>query len=1172
MKIIDRPTVKLTRNLNARHFLFLILLILLGGTEASAEKTVLAPDSRPGSAAGSLIKDPLAGRIEALDSQQGVDEAFKAKILKMYQSVQDNLQAIESYKTQEESFRQAVKQAPDKIKKLQKEIGQIELKLNKQNHEDFSSIPTEELDQRLIIERAKAANLDDQIRKLENDLALQTSRPQLIRQEILEAQQKFDATQKKIEIQSANSPSQLESETQQAYLKSLSDSSVARMKMLDAEGGSNPLRVELLKSQIQFLALQKNTVNLAINSIEAILVDRRHQEAKDMQDALSQAEKELSGKHPLIQSITRKNIQYSRDLQTISERIDHYSEQKTKLDALISQIDNDYKSAEKKISLAGLSPALGKILHNQRRNLLAQDPFTIQSETLQAETAATSLAQFSVEDNLKQLMDIDAGLKGMMNLQVDPGLPVEQRMMIQAEVRVLLNSQKELLNKLSMAYTAYLTTLGDFDFACQQLMSLKAKFTAYLDEKLLWVKSSEPVKANFIAGLYHSVQWLLSPFNWLTAVKDILTVGYRDFFLVFTGLLAFGFLFLSKKRIKQNIAFFSAKVEKIYTDNFNHTLLELAYTLMLVLPIPLFIHFFAKFLISYSHIADFTRSIGEGLLASSFPFFFLQFFYRLFAPAGIARKHFQWSEETTHLLRKQIAWLRFVVVAGVFLINSTAASQISEHGDTLGRLALIIIMVSIAVFFSRLLHPVRGIVKDYYKLNPDASFTKMRYIWYSTTFLVPLIIIGFAVAGYYLSALELQQKLVITIRLIFLLVIVHAMVIRWLTLVNRQLAIKNAQQKRKAAAAQSDKPAALGAEDPILPIDEQQIDIPKINVQTIKLLNVFIGLSLIFGFWVIWKNILPAFSFLDDIVLWQHKVTVDNQESYQPITMTNLMLAGTYMFVVFVAIRNFYGVMELLIFRRWAFETGSRYAVNQLARYLLVAVGAISVASELGGSWSQVQWLVAALSVGLGFGLQEIFANLVSGIILLFERPIRIGDVVTIGTITGKVSRIEMRATTLIDMDQKDLIVPNKTFITSQLVNWTLSDAITRLVIPVGIAYQSDVKLAHRVMLETVRSTPLVLAEPEPSVLFIGFGESSLDFSIRIFVNELKNRLPVTHDLLMRLDQAFREHNIEVPVPQRDIHIRSMPEGVHENLAVSQERADGFKSDQNLRSLLVNKL
>jgi potassium efflux system protein len=559
--------------------------------------------------------------------------------------------------------------------------------------------------------------------------------------------------------------------------------------------------------------------------------------------------------------------------------------------------------------------------------------------------------------------------------------------------------------------------------------------------------------------------------------------------------------------------------------------------------LPFFLNFLGRFLSDNGIVSNFTNAIGEGLQVSSIPLFFLQFFYRLLAPKGIVRKHFQWPEETTSLLRQQIAWIRFVAVLGIFIINSAGASKIAEHGDNLGRLALIIIMISIAVFFSRLLNPKHGLLKDYYHLYPDSWLASLRYAWYSASFLVPFTVIGFAVAGYYLSALELQQKLVVSLRLIFLLVIVHAMVIRWLTLVNRQLAIKNARQKRKAAAL-SDRPTVVGSEEPILPVDQQQIDIPKINVQTIKLLNVFIGFSLISGFWVIWKNILPAFSFFDDIVLWQHLATVDNQESYQPTTLSNLLLAGLYVFIVIVAIRNFYGVMELLVFRRWAIEDGSRYAVNQLARYILVAIGTISVANELGGSWAQVQWLVAALSVGLGFGLQEIFANLVSGIILLFERPIRIGDTVTIGTVTGKVSRIEMRATTLKDIDQKDLIIPNKTFITSQLVNWTLSDAITRLVIPVGIAYHSDVELAHQVMMDTVHSLPQVLLEPEPSVLFTGFGENALNFSISIYVNELAQRLPVSHDLLMKLEKAFREHNIELPYPQRDIHIRSIPTNV----------------------------
>ena len=386
--------------------------------------------------------------------------------------------------------------------------------------------------------------------------------------------------------------------------------------------------------------------------------------------------------------------------------------------------------------------------------------------------------------------------------------------------------------------------------------------------------------------------------------------------------------------------------------------------------------------------------------------------------------------------------------------------------------------------------------------------------------------------------MELQQKFIISLRLVFLAIIIHALVFRWLNLINRQLALKNAQNKRKAALL-AQKHHSAGSDEPLVLVDEQLVDIPKINAQTIRLLNVFIALSLTIGFWMIWKNILPAFSFLEHIELWQHKVNIDNQESYQAITLINLLLAGLYLFITVVSVRNFPGLMELLLFRRIAIEAGGRYAVNQLAKYVLITIGFISVANELGGSWSQVQWLVAALSVGLGFGLQEIFANLVSGIILLFERPIRVGDTVTIGDITGIVSRIQMRATTLIDADQKEHVVPNKTFITSKLVNWSLSNAITRLVIPVGIAYGSDVDLAHKVMLDTVMSMPMVLADPEPCVLMVGFGDNALDFSIRVFVSEVINRMPVTHEVYRRLEIALREHKIEIPFPQRDIHIRS---------------------------------
>jgi len=1133
MKIIDLPV-----HSKIHHLLLLLLIITFGSTAVLAVN--VSPDTVQKGTTLEITKDALQAKIESIKSRQGFDEALKSKVLAVYQSALDNYGNREGFIARTKNFSQAIKQAPEKTKKLQKEIEQTLSRISKQKPEDFNGIATEELEQRLIIEKGKISSLDEQIKKLENELSVQQARPQLIRVETLTAQQDLEGAQKKLEAPPAKSDSKLVVEARQIQLKTLIDSRVAELKMLDAEAVSNPARVEQLKAEIQLLDIQKNALISVITAIENLLSELRQQEARQMQDALSQVEKELSGKHVLIQASTRENIQYSRDLQAITAKIEQYDEQKEKIEARTSEIEADFKSAEKKISLAGLSPALGKILREQRRNLSLQDEFERQSQTIQNESALAGLEQFKVEDKLKQLMDVDARLNEIMNQQVDQALPVDQRMMIQAELRMLLNSQKELLNKLSVAYGTYLRTLGDFDFARQQMVTQANKFAAYLDERLLWVPSSEPVNADYITDLYHSTQWLLSPRNWMTVFKDAVKLALNNLFLSFITLLSLGILYLYKNWAKLQLKEISGKVEKIYTDSFYHTLSALAYTLILVLPLPLFIHFLGWILSTNIQVGNFSKAIGEGLRDASIPLFLLQFFYRLFADEGIAHKHFLWQKKTVQMLRRQMAWLRFIAVPAVFIINSTGASNISMHSDSLGRLALIIIMISMAVFLGRLLNPASGLLQDYINANPDRWLVKLRYVWYPALILMPLVIIGFAVTGYYLSALELQQQLIISLRLVFLMVIIHAMVLRWLTLVNRQLAIKNAIQKRKAAILSEKHPAVAGGEDPVLPIDEQLIDIPKINAQTIRLLNVFIGFSLIIGFWMIWKKILPAFSFLENIVLWQHLVKIDNQEVSQPITLTNLMLAGLYVFIAVVSVRNFSGVMELLVFRRLSIEAGGRYAVNQLAKYILVSIGFISVANELGGSWSEVQWLVAALSVGLGFGLQEIFANMVSGIILLFERPIRVGDVITIGDISGKVSRIQIRATTLIDWDRKDVVIPNKTFITSQLVNWTLSDTITRIVIPVGIAYGSDVELAHKVIIDTVRSSPLVLTEPEPSAWFIGYGDSSLNFSIFIFVGELANRLLATHDVLVRLEKAFGEHNIVIPFPQRDIHVRSV--------------------------------
>jgi potassium efflux system protein len=252
--------------------------------------------------------------------------------------------------------------------------------------------------------------------------------------------------------------------------------------------------------------------------------------------------------------------------------------------------------------------------------------------------------------------------------------------------------------------------------------------------------------------------------------------------------------------------------------------------------------------------------------------------------------------------------------------------------------------------------------------------------------------------------------------------------------------------------------------------------------------------------------------------------------------------------------------LTIILLKRLQMSAGSRYTVVTLTRYGIGGAGVIYIADSLGFSWSQIQWLVAALGVGIGFGLQEIVANFISGIIILFERPIRLGDVVTVDTTVGVVTRIRIRATTIRDFDGKELLVPNKEFISSRLLNWSLSDPINRIILPVGVAYGSDVGLAMHLMQQAAENEPLVLAEPRVTVTFDSFGDNSLLLNLRCFVNSVDDRLTAKTRLHLAIDKAFREAQISISFPQRDVHLdTNSPLEVH--LVQKQEPVE--KGDEN---------
>jgi potassium efflux system protein len=273
------------------------------------------------------------------------------------------------------------------------------------------------------------------------------------------------------------------------------------------------------------------------------------------------------------------------------------------------------------------------------------------------------------------------------------------------------------------------------------------------------------------------------------------------------------------------------------------------------------------------------------------------------------------------------------------------------------------------------------------------------------------------------------------------------------------------------------------------------------------------------------------------------------------LTLWRLLQALLAAIVVAVLARNLPGLVDLILRRRASIDRGARVALTTLVRYTILIAGVSMVFGLLGVSWSKIQWLAAALTFGLGFGLQEIVANFVSGLILLLERPVRVGDAVTVGNLGGVVSQIHIRATTITLWDRSEMIVPNKEFITTKLVNWTLSDSRRRSEIALRIAHGSDLGKVKETLVRIARDHPDVHEDPPPHVLLIEFGDDAIKLELRFFVDFGKG-LGTKDELLMTIDREFRERGIEFAMPRLDI---AMPRRLRPRRP-GDDRTDGERS------------
>lgn len=258
-----------------------------------------------------------------------------------------------------------------------------------------------------------------------------------------------------------------------------------------------------------------------------------------------------------------------------------------------------------------------------------------------------------------------------------------------------------------------------------------------------------------------------------------------------------------------------------------------------------------------------------------------------------------------------------------------------------------------------------------------------------------------------------------------------------------------------------------------------------------------------------------------------------------PVTLSSVFMFFFVLTIFYIISKFFSNTIFNKLLAKFQIEEGLRFTLKRITYYLIMITGMVVAFQFVGIDLSGLAVIFGLLSVGIGFGLQNITSNFVAGLILLFERPIEIGDRITIGDTEGDVTAINMRSTTVQSLDNISIIVPNSEFISSQVINWSHGDPKVRMVVKVGVSYNSDMSMVNQALTEVAGSHARVLKKPKPKIIFNGFGDSAWNMELWIWLGSPKNYYQVRSEINREIILKFRKYGIEIPFPQTDLHVRS---------------------------------
>jgi potassium efflux system protein len=970
----------------------------------------------------------------------------------------------------------------------------------------------ENLEQLLAVEQAARTALREAIQRGGSELDALRERPATLRRALAEleapppaaaATATADRPAQRVAAIAAAAERRLWLARQALLLK---EQAGAETLLRAAERRQRELQQELVQREERIAVLEQRIAEQGDNELRSLVTTLRAEQARHAQAAVP------------VRDAAAGNLAIGERLLAQSRRLTELREQLLRLERQSAEVARALANAQARVEIGGITATVGRLLMAERRKLPPATAIRAQQRALQAELVEVRLAQLAVGDEREALGSIGTAVRARLggDHDLDPGTDPAQR----AALTDLLLQRAELLPRLELQQQRVAEVLEAAERQLRQLATDGQALSGLIEQHLLWVPSHPPVSTPWLAPLTAEVLDLLKPSRWAGSGRRLLAAlnGAPVWWALLTLPLVLWSLWPAIDRA------LARRVAAWHGDAYTPTLTALALTLLRAAPMALLLALLGQLLQGAGEGGRFTHSLGRALSQLAPHVYLATLLIASCRPGGLADAHLRWPVARREALLRLRPWLYFGLLPLLLLVGLGEARDLEYPGGSLLQLALVLASLALAAIGGWLLAPGRLLAGSDGQPDPLPRLRRSLRVGLVGGGLLLAVL---PLAGYILTVGILLDTLLGTLWVLYAVLLGHGLVWRWLVLSERRLAAA----QRAAAPATTDAAGRLADND-------ESPDLQLVGAQSHGLLRASTAMLLAAG--LLWSlaGVAPAFALLDTVTLWQTVSEIDGARVTDVVTLGDLLLALVVLVFGVIAARNLPGLLELLLLQRFTGDASLRYAVVTVSRYLITFLLLVLVFGLLGVRWGHLQWLAAAFSVGLGFGLQEIFGNFVAGLILLFERPFRVGDVVTLGEYTGTVRKIRTRATTIVDFDNKDVVIPNKAFITDRFVNWTLSDSSTRITLKIGVDYHADPRVVRDLLLQLAAADPRVLRDPAPAAWFMEFGGSALHFELRCFVATIRDRLPVTDALHTTILDALRARGIGIPYPQLEVHLK----------------------------------